>query len=140
MEAMQSVVELEEQRCHPLGFLPRSWVFRSDLGFLFFFLKTLGLFRVYWKPLGFLVFYISPKNTIFPWLLDKSKELPVVFSQIGWIFENRSWWLKKVNRKKTFFFVKCRIFFRKKFNFSWNFSQLRRNLTLGFLGFLIWPV
>src|SRR6218665_896850 len=32
------------QRCHCLGFLPRSWVFGSNLGFLGFFLKALGLF------------------------------------------------------------------------------------------------
>src|SRR6218665_40553 len=32
------------QRCHSLGFLPRSWVFRSNLGFLVFFLRALGFF------------------------------------------------------------------------------------------------
>src|SRR6218665_2760666 len=29
--------DIPQQRCHPLGFLQRSWVFRSNLGFLGFF-------------------------------------------------------------------------------------------------------
>src|SRR6218665_313851 len=51
-----------DQRCHCLGFLSRSWVFRSNLGFLGFFLRALGFSRVFERTLGFSwVFKISPK-------------------------------------------------------------------------------
>src|SRR6218665_2529933 len=46
------------QRCHPLGFLPRSWDFRSNLGFLGLFLSALGFFlRFFHRPWAFLWFF-----------------------------------------------------------------------------------
>jgi len=47
------------QRCHCLGFLPRSWVFRSDLGFLDFSDSLgicLGFFQTAWVLLVFFIF------------------------------------------------------------------------------------
>src|SRR6218665_2103439 len=54
------------QRCHCLGFLPRSWVFRSNLGFLGFFLRALGFFKGFRKDLGFfLVFFKFARKYIY---------------------------------------------------------------------------
>src|SRR6218665_3929545 len=51
-----SAIEGSGQRCHCLGFLPRSWVFRSNLGFLVF-SEGLGFFLGFskgpWVFLGF---------------------------------------------------------------------------------------
>ncbi len=44
---------VRNQRCHSQGFLPRSGVFRPDLGFWGFFLETQGFSWGFSKNLGF---------------------------------------------------------------------------------------
>src|SRR6218665_1967592 len=61
-----NIVLARNQRCHCLGFLPRSWVYRSNLGFLVFFLRALGFSRVFERTLGFSCFFLNlPENTFF---------------------------------------------------------------------------
>jgi len=111
------------QRCHPLGFLPRSWVFRSNLGFLGFVWHSLRFFlrffQTAWVFLGFFIFY--RKIHLFQCFSGWSKELAVDLGPKT--VENSKTrvqiWKSELMTKKgrqEFWQVKCS-FFRKKLGF-----------------------
>jgi len=61
-----------DQRCHSLGFLPRSWVFLIQSCVLGFFLRALGFSRFFSKTLSFS--WVFSYFFIFKWFLAESKE------------------------------------------------------------------